>query len=1376
MKRMPLVLGFSLVLSVAWRGLAADPQTWWVDCRLGDYAGHEGKSEDDALETIQQAVDKAAAGDTIKVKPGTYSTGPYEGTTGGNTYRSLVFINNKANLRVEATGRQDETFILGNRVEENVNDGNTCCVTFLSSPGAVVKGFTIANGGGMGNNGNSGYSGGANDPAPNNGSQATAYVVDCVITNCIGTRGGGARGVNLVRCRLENNKALNATGGNRGGQAASRVNAYFCLFANHRGTDSNYTIDYGSRFVNCTFLFNKQGMSTQFVSDKAGELYNCAFIDVGGWGDGSNTGTAYNCLFGNAQATDCKYADGGGNVGSAAGSYQAKCSAFGKMDARLVKSSYGVGKGKREWLLKIPEGYRDRDLAGRLLGETEPLNIGCYQETCEDYGHFAFNNVDWNVEGYGLAPNGSSYHPDHPYEVLTVTPVMPAGQVLFAGQWIVEGTAGGVDRWVYPELDGKFRFVARNHSYTRTKIAASAAQLVYYAAPDGNDANDGLAPDRPKTLQGAIDAGFAQAKYTLVRAAEGTYDTGTTNVNGLASRVALMDRIRVLGAGMGKSIIKGEADPDVATDVYPYGRGLKAVRCVAMTPGGNTCCIQGFTLQDGHTDTLPEDKGSDATNGGGVSVASANSERAQVVDCEIKDCVASRGGIGYFGFWQRCKMHGNRNTNNSNMMNCKLMGCYLYGNHTANGLVGTGCYAYDCTIELNGAYVSSGNGTFRNCLFVGKGRVNATSDQLKMVKCYAGAATDVDSVAAPWVPKAALNLADEANGDYRVSSLSPILGVGDPGDDWDKYVSGQYDGLLTVNGKPTVGCFQTPLQACLVETATPQFVTITEPQGAEVGKCMILGPGKSLTVQLNSTRKFSTFEIDGTPIAGDSCTLTAPAAGVPAFGGRIRAVVNPELYVDANAANDDQDGLTPETPKKLLTSILSLAIPGDTVHAAAGTYDQGEAYQTQSTSEKEAVTSLTIPARAVIPTGVTLVGDEGAEKTVIRGELSTDASADSKGMGPGAKRCVWMGENTKIKGFTLTDGRTAHPGDAGAPDGADYRGGGILGYKYDSCIAEECIISNCVSKRSGAARNVTYVRCRILDNFAAWNSPAGGNVAAYNTYFDGNRGENTIQPAMQIVNCTYGPSNRYCDHLTYKETGGWTLSFVFSSAATTNIVNSVVASTTFHEAFRALNCVFPDCSWTRQAGAAFIDDCELVADLASRWADWFDAEGRCVSRSFAGVDLGRGSSLANYPLVGDVDLCGGQRVFNATVDAGCCEYDWRVDYAKMLGKVRYLTVTAADPAVRAEDGRVILPAGSGLTAELANVGGALERIKCEWGVSDGGRLSVAQGGVSKDYAPGDYSELRDLAEGKTVFGFRAADADAYVVSLRSGMGFMLLLQ
>lgn len=226
MKRMPLVLGFSLVLSVAWRGLAADPQTWWVDCRLEDYAGHEGKSEGDALETIQQAVNKAAAGDTIKVKPGTYSTGPYEGTTGGNTYRSLVFINSKANLRVEATGRQDETFILGNRVEDNVNDGNTCCVTFLSSPGAVVKGFTIANGGGKGNNGNSGYSGGVNDPAPSNGSKATAYVVDCVITNCIGTRGGGARGVNLVRCRLENNRALNPYG-NKGGQAASRVNAYF---------------------------------------------------------------------------------------------------------------------------------------------------------------------------------------------------------------------------------------------------------------------------------------------------------------------------------------------------------------------------------------------------------------------------------------------------------------------------------------------------------------------------------------------------------------------------------------------------------------------------------------------------------------------------------------------------------------------------------------------------------------------------------------------------------------------------------------------------------------------------------------------------------------------------------------------------------------------------------------------------------------------------------------------------------------------------------------------------------------------------------------------------------------------------------------------
>ena len=86
-------------------GLAA---TYYVDNKLDDYTGHDGSSWALAYHRIQDAVARAASGDTVIVAPGTY--GDDQGTvedkgdaTGQNAnysyQKNRIWINNKRSSR-----------------------------------------------------------------------------------------------------------------------------------------------------------------------------------------------------------------------------------------------------------------------------------------------------------------------------------------------------------------------------------------------------------------------------------------------------------------------------------------------------------------------------------------------------------------------------------------------------------------------------------------------------------------------------------------------------------------------------------------------------------------------------------------------------------------------------------------------------------------------------------------------------------------------------------------------------------------------------------------------------------------------------------------------------------------------------------------------------------------------------------------------------------------------------------------------------------------------------------------------------------------------------------------------------------------------------
>ena len=198
-------------------------KTNYVDCSLNDYSNSDGSSWEKAFKTIQEGVDAAETGDVVLVAPGWYDEGGAAIDKDGNGVEltNRVCITKRITVRsMDGRATRDSTFIVG-RHATDPQDPNGLgmgldavrCVRFDftdATHGAVVEGFTLVNGATHYNNNNhSAYSSGGGayfGKATSNPSQAS-YLVDCVVSNCVSTRGGGMYYGNAVRCRFTGNRA-----------------------------------------------------------------------------------------------------------------------------------------------------------------------------------------------------------------------------------------------------------------------------------------------------------------------------------------------------------------------------------------------------------------------------------------------------------------------------------------------------------------------------------------------------------------------------------------------------------------------------------------------------------------------------------------------------------------------------------------------------------------------------------------------------------------------------------------------------------------------------------------------------------------------------------------------------------------------------------------------------------------------------------------------------------------------------------------------------------------------------------------------------------------------------------------------------------------
>lgn len=603
-------------------------------------------TEDAPYASIQAAIDKVASGKfaTIRVKAGVYDN---DAGRLANNLTNRVFSNGRKVRLVSVDGR-GKAVLLGAPDPSIALDawpfgcgaGAMRCA-FLQD-GCAIQGFALTRGYSNTNADNTGRRGGALWLA--GGSSA----LDCVITNNVGWQGVAINGAEsgyaptafALRCYIADNYPITdaAKTGGTGGIVRSTTVGSSILYDNHGSNFGSYERQYTFQ----TTLADGAGADNGNLLNGAW-CVNAVILAQTGKLNGP-------ILFGGVYQTG----NGKINVESS--------SSFVNADPLLADPAYG--------------DFR--------LGATSPAR------TCGVTAHDDF--TDSTKAAYYMF--GATDFSGNVFRLFDGKPVcgavdLYAPTVVLNGETTVLGasspertftyTSAGDDPHPWLGLEVTENGVVTTNetkSFTYTvpdsldnPYALTIRDLYdsnwYVSDADGDDANAGASAAPKKTLKGALQ--YAVAGDT-VHVAAGTYATGTMtqtkhfgNFGSAAythkARAVVPAGVSVLGAGADKTFIVGEADPNAAAS--NKGCGPAAVRCVALAKGAR---ISGFTLTGGRTDVGTDTANNDDDfHGGGVlaEYSTTESELALVTDCIISNCVARRGGGGFYGVYNRVRFLDN---------------------------------------------------------------------------------------------------------------------------------------------------------------------------------------------------------------------------------------------------------------------------------------------------------------------------------------------------------------------------------------------------------------------------------------------------------------------------------------------------------------------------------------------------------------------------------------------------------------------------------------------------------------------------------------------------------------------------------------------
>lgn len=1361
------ILSLSVLLLLQQGFAAQGADTWYANC--ANTGAQDGLTEATGFVKIQDAVDRAADGDTVIVLPGTY--GDNQGTTDDYTYstsvsRSRVVIGR--NITLKSRDGAEATEIVGawNGATSPVGPGAVRCLAITNTSGAVVQGFTFRDGAtiDVGNYGPS-YGGGVAGPFKSREALLRTLVVDCIFRNCCATRGGAMSYASAVRTLFVGN-------GVTGNYVLRNCNAFNCVFLFNgawdadagklKATDKYNLAVVGDYYyvVNCTFAGNGgpaiAAASTGDPSEwKDRGCYNCIAFWNSSDGQSIKGNNPVTCVWDSL-------VDGTLNLDEDRHVYGIETPQPVVFDCvggdfRPVSGTLAVNGGCVDHLAKIPAEFRDKDFHGAARQTGATVNMGAVEGSAVPAGGSLVVSAGSSMGAVRICGEHAKYQ---------IAPFWE-NWILQAESWpsqVELGVTDGDDWTLFGwKQSGKWSETRFADAANRTRFTFPAADAVvtnalirtkyvfYVDEKNGNDTGfDGTRSAQnksgdkgpKKTLQAAVDAAETarSGNPAVIRVAAGVYGEGgfKNDQNGWMTRMTLTGNLLVRGAGPDVTVIKGQRDV-TETGLKNNGCGPDAVRCVAMV-SSDPSCVSGFTLLDGCVnngadgDTAP-------FRGGGLYAAGAC---CQLIDCVVTNCAGSRGGALLKGWWQRCLVVGNHNETKNNTIyraGC-ASSCIFRDNDNPNATYSSSMSGfYNCLFrEVQNKPINddSASTVYFNNVFVSAGA------SCKAVKSgvYGGNWTDGSAVTG-WTKSSDLGLVAATEKDFRPKADSVLVtggavGSGEAANTFSRYVFEDFQGrpLRMVAGKPMAGPYQQEVYTLQAKGAVAGDIAPAGGVLVEPGQTVMFDSPNATT----GVRQFIGYLKNGELVSeGSPCfAFTFPSGAYPIDPVEIRALYNTNWYVNAEEAySDTNDGWTSETARHSLVAAVRDAVAGDVVHAAEGVYDS-----------LAATNSSGHGARVVLDKAITLIADGAVERTVIKGAKATDGN--QYGCGADALRCVSMSDSSRLVGFTLTEGR-----DHGVVETSDPNRGGGVWAKDLTPVIEDCIISNNVAIRFGGAYGGTFVRCRFLNNRAMHNGNAGGSGAYYGCLFDGNNGHQwMIDSQKQMIGCTITANNTF---LNGSSGGVWkdTICLAATKACATNSVVS--------------NCVF----------AA---NCDIWGKTAMGSDNVWLASGEQVIDS-SGVPLVGGAAMDKGVVcpnldghAGGFDLFGTQRVYNGAQDIGAVERDWRGDYAARIGGG--VTVTMASPEVEDSDRGVYLPSGGLTFVAPDSCGGKTYSTGIEV-LGDGELVASLNGASAKSFQKGKGEYKACVSGGDELsFAYHAADADADGAYL-SGFGrkgVMLILR
>ena len=614
----------------------------------------------------------------------------------------------------------------------------------------------------------------------------------------------------------------------------------------------------------------------------------------------------------------------------------------------------------------------------------------------------------------------------------------------------------------------------------------------YFVAPGGShifpyDTWSKAAND----IQSAIDAANIAGAYLLV--SNGVYLSGGKAVSGsITNRVAITKPLHV----------KSVNGPEVTSIVGEGPIGNFAIRCVYV---GEHSSLSGFTLTNGHTrssgDFLVEQSG-----GGAWCEASGIISNCIIKNCEaehsgggvsfgrLDHCIlmdnksGSNGGGAYDATLKFCTMRGNSSLNGGGIRDGVLYNCALIGNSAFHG--GGGYYGtfYNCYFTRNSAMDTGGGngyGTLNNCTLTGNsadsggGVFSSTLDNCILFfntspagRSNYSASTLRYCCAAPLaLGSGNITNAPQLSSAYHLAGSSPCIGEGR-----SIYAFGQdIDGEAWLS-PPSIGCNEFHVGAVTgavdiniyaetifaVSGAPIQFAA--DIYGKVTNTIWDFGDGTILTNQPFVTHSFSA---DGTYQVTLKTFNQSWPAGIET--GVSVEVASYNHYVALGGGHIHPFDTWGKAATNIQAAIDAVVANGASVIVSNGVYNMGvKPYENFSST------------RIVIDKPIILRSVNGPNVTIVEGAGPA---------GPAGVRCVYVGENATISGFTLTNGHTL----SAVSVVEQWAGGGA--WCEPSAMIEGCVINgNSAGGSGGGVIGGQIISSLIMNNSATFNG--GGTVAS----------------------------------------------------------------------------------------------------------------------------------------------------------------------------------------------------------------------------------------------------------------------------------------